>query len=37
MYLHACRFLPVSEYLVYLEADFEVLRPQGATRCTDGG
>jgi len=24
-------------YLVYSEADFEVFRPGGATRCTDGG
>jgi len=27
----ACR------YLIYSEADFEVLHPAGATRCTDGG
>jgi len=27
----ACR------YLIYSEADFEVFRPAGATRCTDGG
>jgi len=24
-------------HLVYSEADFEVFRPTGATRCTDGG
>jgi len=24
-------------YLIYSEADFEVIRPAGATRCTDGG
>ena len=24
-------------YLVYSEADFEVFRPPGATRCTDAG
>jgi len=24
-------------YLIYSEADFEVFRPPGATRCTDGG
>jgi len=24
-------------YLSYSEADFEVFRPAGATRCTDGG
>ena len=24
-------------YLVYSEADFEIFRPVGATRCTDGG
>jgi len=24
-------------YLIYSEADFEVFRPAGATRCTDGG
>jgi len=23
-------------YLIYSEADFEVFRPEGATRCTDG-
>jgi len=28
----ACR-----RYLVYSEADFEVFRPAGATRCSDGG
>ena len=27
-------FLPAA--LVYSEADFEVFRPAGATRCTDG-
>ena len=27
----ACR------YLIYSEADFEVSRPEGASRCTDGG
>jgi len=25
------------QYLIYSEADFEVFRPAGATRCTDGG
>jgi len=25
------------QYLSYSEADFEVFRPAGATRCTDGG
>jgi len=25
-----------SRYFVYSEADFEVFRPAGATRCTDG-
>jgi len=24
-------------YLIYSEADFEVFRPAGATRCTDWG
>jgi len=24
-------------YLIYSEADFEVFRPEGARRCTDGG
>ena len=24
-------------YLIYSESDFEVFRPAGATRCTDGG
>ena len=27
----------ICQYLVYSEADFEVFRPAGATRCTDGG
>ena len=26
----------MRRYLIYSEADFEVLRPAGATRCTDG-
>jgi len=26
-----------SRYLIYSEADFEVFRPTGATRCTDWG
>ena len=37
-------FLPAAllavqtcQYLIYSEADFEVFRPTGATRCTDGG
>ena len=25
------------QYLIYSEADFEVFRPAGMTRCTDGG
>jgi len=25
-----------SRYFVYSQADFEVFRPAGATRCTDG-
>ena len=25
------------QYLIYSEADFEVFRPAGATRCTDWG
>ena len=24
-------------YLIYSEADLEVFRPEGETRCTDGG
>jgi len=27
----------IAGYLIYSEADFEVFRPAGATRCTDGG
>jgi len=27
----------MRRYLIYSEADFEVLRPAWATRCTDGG
>jgi len=42
--MHCLKLLPVAlravqtcRYLVYSEADFEVFRPAGATRCTDGG
>jgi len=27
----------IRRYLICSEADFEVFRPAGATRCTDGG
>jgi len=27
----------ICRYLLYSEADFEVFRPAGATRCNDGG
>jgi len=33
----ALRDAQACRYLVYSEADFEVFRPAGATRCTDGG
>jgi len=33
----ALRAAQICWYLVYSEADFEVFRPAGATRCTDGG
>ena len=33
----ALRAAHICRYLVYSEADFEVFRPAGATRCTDGG
>jgi len=33
----ALRAAQTCRYLVYSEADFEVFRPAGATRCTDGG
>ena len=33
----ALRAPQICRYLVYSEADFEVFRPTGATRCTDGG
>jgi len=33
----ALRAAQICRYLVYSEADFEVFRPTGATRCTDGG
>jgi len=38
-YRHHCAKgnLPSCRYLIYSEADFEVFRPAGATRCTDGG
>ena len=32
----AFREAQICRYLVYSEADFEVFRPAGATRCTDG-
>ena len=44
VYLACCWLLPAAlheaqtcRYLVYSEANFEVFRPAGATRCTDGG
>jgi len=33
----ALRAAQICLYFVYSEADFEVFRPAGATRCTDGG
>jgi len=33
----ALRAAQICRYLVYSEAEFEVFRPAGATRCTDGG
>ena len=43
-YTSNCALLPAAlratqkrRYISYLEADFEVIRPAGATRCTDGG
>jgi len=33
----ALREAQTCRYLVYAEANFEVYRPAGATRCTDGG
>ena len=33
----ALRGAQICRYLVYSEADFEVFRPAGATRCTNGG
>jgi len=33
----ALRAAQTGRYLVYSEADFEVFRPAGATRFTDGG
>jgi len=33
----ALRAAQICRYLVYSEANFEVFRPAGATRCTDGG
>ena len=33
----ALREAQTCRYLVYSEANFEVFRPAGATRCTDGG
>jgi len=32
----ALRAAQACRYLIYSEADFEVFRPAGATRCTDG-
>ena len=31
------RAAQACQYLIYSEADFEVFRPAGATRCMDGG
>jgi len=33
----ALRAVQTCRYLIYSEADFEVFRTAGATRCTDGG
>ena len=33
----ALRAAQICRYLVYSDADFEVFRPAGATRCTDKG
>jgi len=33
----ALRAAQTCRYLVYSETNFEVFRPAGATRCTDGG
>jgi len=33
----ALRAAQACRYLIYSEADFEVIRPAGAPRCTDGG
>jgi len=33
----ALRAAQTCWYLIYSEADFDVFRPAGATRCTDGG
>ena len=33
----ALRAAQACRYWIYSEADFEVFRPAGATRCTDGG
>ena len=33
----ALREAQICRYLVYSEADFEVFRPAGATRCTNRG
>jgi len=33
----ALRAAQTCRYFVSSEADFEVFRPAGATRCTDGG
>jgi len=32
----ALRAAQICRYLVYSEADVDVFRPAGATRCTDG-
>jgi len=33
----ALRAAQICRYLVYSEADFDVFRPAGATRCTEIG
>ena len=37
LHYYRLRAAQACRYLIYSEADFEVFRPAGATRCTDGG
>ena len=37
LFTHSIARSATHQYLTYSEADFQVFRPAGVTRCTDGG